>query len=329
MESLQFVWSWQPALYLFLGGMGAGAFVAAGVLTLLDKDSNKKTIAGAMWGATFALIIGLLLLVTELIYPLRGLMLWQSFSNFTSWMTIGAWLLFAAVIIFLITALLKTEKIVNLIAKDKDGLKKTFGSISLILAVVGILLGVGVAVYTGILLMSAPGIPLWNTWLLPLLFTVSAFDTGVAFVILVSVFNAKKEKLTLKSHKFLETSTVILVILEIIVLVVFILLAGKSLDGAAADTAAKSIALLTTGSLAILFWGLLVAIGLVVPLAFAILGLLKLKKESAEDEGKKGIGLGLIGAIGALIGGCTLRFLMLLAGLHADYVGDAIAKLFS
>ena len=34
MIELQSVWGWQPALYLFLGGMGAGAFVVAAVLYL-------------------------------------------------------------------------------------------------------------------------------------------------------------------------------------------------------------------------------------------------------------------------------------------------------
>ena len=33
------------------------------------------------------------------------------------------------------------------------------------------------------------------------------------------------------------------------------------------------------------------------------------------------------GAAGALIGGCTLRFLVLLAGVHADLVADTLAQL--
>ena len=36
---LQTIWSWQPALYLFLGGMGAGAFVMAAVLFLIGAVS--------------------------------------------------------------------------------------------------------------------------------------------------------------------------------------------------------------------------------------------------------------------------------------------------
>ena len=35
----------------------------------------------------------------------------------------------------------------------------------------------------------------------------------------------------------------------------------------------------------------------------------------------------LIGAIGALVGGCALRFLVLAAGIHADVVADTIMKM--
>ena len=38
---LQTIWSWQPALYLFLGGMGAGAFVMAAVLFLIDRTRHR------------------------------------------------------------------------------------------------------------------------------------------------------------------------------------------------------------------------------------------------------------------------------------------------
>ena len=99
MDSLQTIWGWQPALYLFLGGLGAGTFLTAGILFLKDRGRHRRALCLGMWFSVICLCVGLLLLVTELINPLRGLMLWQSFSNFTSWMTYGAWLVFAAVIL--------------------------------------------------------------------------------------------------------------------------------------------------------------------------------------------------------------------------------------
>ncbi|MBA1332922.1 polysulfide reductase, partial [Candidatus Endoriftia persephone str. Guaymas] len=45
--------------------------------------------------------------------------------------------------------------------------------------------GVGVAVYTGLLLQSFPAVALWHNPGVPLLFTVSAFSTAMAFLLLI------------------------------------------------------------------------------------------------------------------------------------------------
>ncbi len=45
----------------------------------------------------------------------------------------------------------------------------------------------------------------------------------------------------------------------------------------------------------------------------------------ATDAGLRAVMVA--GAAGALIGGCTLRFLVLLAGVHADLVADTLAQL--
>lgn len=42
---LQTMWGWQPALYLFLGGMGAGAFIMAAVLFLIDRARHRLIVA--------------------------------------------------------------------------------------------------------------------------------------------------------------------------------------------------------------------------------------------------------------------------------------------
>lgn len=59
---LQTIWSWQPALYLFLGGMGAGAFVMAAVLFLIDRTRHRLIVCVSMWAALASLAVGLLLL---------------------------------------------------------------------------------------------------------------------------------------------------------------------------------------------------------------------------------------------------------------------------
>lgn len=324
MAELQSVWGWQPALYLFLGGMGAGAFIVTAILYFYDRQSSERTIFIASWAATISLVVGLLLLLSELTNPLRGMLLWQSFSNGSSWMTFGAWAVFAAVIVFGLMALLSTKKLVVAIAKKWKKFSKARTKIRNVLAAFGIVLGFVVAVYTGVLLMSAPGVPLWNTLLLPCLFTVSALDTGVALVEIIAVASDRKQTGSQrghKVHKLLKKCVVVLVVAELVVLFVFlsIMLGGSSDNAAIAATSAASANLLMWGALAPCFWGLVVVCGLGLPLAAAIIGLASRAKSSGN--------LAIVGASGALLGGCALRFLILMAGLHVDVVANAVATL--
>lgn len=381
MTELQMVWGWQPALYLFFGGMGAGAAVMATVLFYLDKKSHEKTVCASFWMAAICLALGLVFLLTELTNPLRGLMLWQSFSNFSSWMTIGAWIIFVALIVFVLAALVSTEKLIAVLQKNHRKFADTAVSSRKAFMILGLIFGLGVAIYTGILLMAAPGVPLWNTILLPILFTVSALDTGVALVEIIAVVNVKKEKLTQKAQKTIAYSVIVLVIVELCVLVLFalVMVSGNGLSAGAAQTASVSISLLLTGELAPFFWILVVVCGLVTPLTAAFVGLRQhtgkrieatksvdtqndkflqaedteptkvdktgpidtdecepakeggmsfeeaktevtnTQKPREEQSAKRDAG-SLIGAIGTLIGGCALRFLILMAGLHADYI---------
>lgn len=368
---MQTVWGWQPALYLFLGGMGGGCFLTAAILYLKDAAHNRRTVCASMWAATISLAVGLLLLLAELITPVRGLMMWQSFSHFTSWMTFGAWGAFAAIVVFGLSAIFATEKV-----KVPASARRT-------LAIIGIVLGAFVAVYTGMLLMAPASVPFWNTPLLPLLFTVSAFDTGVALVEVMAAAAARKDPLAADAKRFLERCVVVLVLVEMVVLAAFMVaaLAGSGSDAEGA-TAAASAAMLVEGPLAGWFWALLVAAGLVLPLAVAIAGLAKnsrveavgatsptattatatpapsgaaadgkaaaavassIQLPSQDDTGAEAVAttappsavkstglsrwLPLVGACGALAGGCALRFLVLAAGVHANLVADTIIAL--
>lgn len=312
---LQTIWGWQPALYLFLGGMGAGAFIMAAVLYLIDPEKHRRIVCTSMYLAFASLAVGLILLLSELIAPTRGMMMWQSFSHFTSWMTYGAWGAFLAMIVFIVSALLATKGVGNWLADHWKWFTPENGTkLRRILAWIGIVLGAFVAFYTGMLLMAGGGVPLWNTLLLPLLFTVSAFDTGVALVEVVCVAYGKKDPLAPKARSLMERIAIVLIIIELIVLAIFL---GTMM--AAGSTAAESASMLVSGSLAAPFWVMIVAIGLVFPLIMALVGLFM-----KSGEGRPVM---TAGAIGVLIGGCELRFLILAAGIHADIVVQTVSGL--
>lgn len=87
----------------------------------------------------------------------------------------------------------------------------------------------------------------------------------------------------------------------------------------------RSAEMLAMGVLAPYFWGLVVLCGLALPLAMAVAGLVLHRRGQGV---KRGYGSPMaIGAAGALIGGCTLRFLILAAGIHADVVAETVMSL--
>ena len=358
MAELQLVWNWQPALYLFLGGMGAGAFVMATILFTRDKQTHKKTITMTLWASALSLIIGLILLLTELTFPLRGLILWESFSNLSSWMALGAWIVFVALIVFVVAAILMTDRFYALIGQ-KDKPAEALLMMRNVFVYLGAICGIGVAVYTGILLLAAESIPLWNTPLLPALFTVSALATGAALVEILMLVNAKKDAITGTTRSteasaagvtrataatgatsatateatgttpaFFGRLVLVLVLVELVVAISFIAVmsTGNGLASPAFEAAQQSAALFISGTLAPVFWALYVGCGLIIPLVVAFLALRKPKKNGEPPHSSK---LTLVGALGALVGGCALRFIILLAGLHADYLGDTIMKIIS
>ena len=324
---VQSIWGWQPALYLFLGGMGAGAFVMAAVLYLIDQKRHAKIVCISMGASVVCLGVGLLLLLSELIQPARGLMMWQSFSHFTSWMTYGAWGAFAAIIVFGLSTVLAVGKVQKRFVRSESQAKR-FVLVRKTLAVVGIALGVFVAVYTGMLLMMAPGVPLWNTPLLPCLCAVSGIDTGGALVELVAVLLAKKDSLASRARMLMERIVVGLVVAECVVLGCLLFSMAGGEGSIVAATAAQSAEMLMAGVLAPYFWSLVVACGLVLPLVMATVGLVLHRKGDKKPGAKRHqTSLMAVGAVGAMIGGCALRFLILAAGIHADVVAETVRSL--
>ncbi|RDB57691.1 polysulfide reductase [Paraeggerthella hongkongensis] len=316
MVELQTTWGWLPAIYLFLGGLGAGAYVTVSILRLAKPGSFKRTVTGGVWIAVASLAIGLLALISEVPKPLQAMILFKSFVNGSSWMTIGAWLLMATFMMVGLSALFTTDKIADWLGKLCKPLGRARGTINKVLAIIGIPLALAVAVYTGILLGSAPAIPLWNTWLLPVLFTVSALDTGLAAVSIVAAVLEKDQGIERVQSVF-EKTVVGLVALEAVVLAAFLVTMQQAGGGAAV-----SAGILSEGVLSMQFWVLVVAVGLVGPFAAAVVQIAASKRKSG---GHLPAAIPVGGAACALVGGFTLRFVVLAAGVHAALVSpDAL-----
>jgi polysulfide reductase chain C len=183
--------------YLFLGGLGA-ALVAISIFAhRYARASTPLTLWGVLSGEV-ALAVGSLLLLFHLLDPLhvwRILLPWNVFVNPTAWITWGTQ--------FLIWAMVFGVLYIWPMLWKAQGLRRIpllnwwFGigwvrwsaeiceRFATLLAWLSILMSIAVAVYTGLLLRSFPAVALWHNPVIPLLFTVSALSTGLAYLLLV------------------------------------------------------------------------------------------------------------------------------------------------
>ena len=289
------IWSGIIACYLFLAGLGGGAFITSAFIRWRHPEAMRMRVYGHII-APVTVIIGLLLLMFDatagLYNPLRFALL---LSNFGSVMTWGVVFLGLFVIIAIIVAVL------DLLHKH----------IPVALEIIGSVLGVCVAVYTGCLLGVCKTFPLWNNALLPILFLVSAVSTGMASVLVAAIIRHPEE---FNRVGVLKKFHFCLPIVELVLIasLCFITYQDTSAAGAA------SVAQLLTGAYAVPFWVLLVIVGLVLPTALETRMLFFSSREF--EESRKAHWISFASDAGVLIGGFVLRLLILLAALPITMV---------
>ncbi|WP_270297549.1 NrfD/PsrC family molybdoenzyme membrane anchor subunit [Eggerthella sinensis] len=270
------VWDGFVACYLFLAGLGAGAFVL-GVLTNGAKKPAGRMKKIAFVIALVAVAVGTLVLVFDakagLGNPMRFFLLVMNLSSVMSW---GVIILSAFLIVVFVDLVLLLVK------------KKTPKALD----AVGLVLSVCVAAYTGVLLGDAGvAFPLWNMAVLPILFVVSAASTGFAAVLAVTHLAAPDEAASLP---FLAKTGLVLPVLEL-VLVAVLLAVTASVQGSAAEAAAGSVGALVSGGgfggrfgerrLRRAVLGGFVGIGLVLPFCLELAGRRKAGADEAAGSG--------------------------------------------
>jgi len=171
MEEL--TWGILLAAYLFVGGMAGGAYIIGALADLTGRKTKEWKVLSksGIYVSLFSIIIGLVLLILDLgrfeVAPLSPL---NAYINFpTSIMTVGTWIITAFTVTSLLTAILWFFRGNRYIRK--------------LLEIIGLLLGISTAAYTGILLTFGRGRPFWNTPFLPSTFVVSGMLTGLAMAL--------------------------------------------------------------------------------------------------------------------------------------------------
>lgn len=282
------VFSMLVVSYLFLGGAGAGALV---VLSLLEcANAHRRfgftrgrsrlglTYAGrAMgplsvgepgvpggtsvvrafslpgdlfaraWPVCFVtMAAGVLCLVADLGRPERLLVL--LLSPAPSAMTVGA---YALAISLACAGVFSAMALSDATVPDARAVYA--------LAIPSVLAGLATVAYTGVLLSGLASVLFWQTWLLPVLFSLSSLSCGVALVFFAAAFVEVRQSLAWQLQNVARVDSV-LIVLETLCLGALVVW-GLASDGTFAAAHA-----LVAGDLAWAFWGGLVVPGLAVPL---------------------------------------------------------------
>lgn len=257
------IWTWEVAVYLFLGGVTAGIMFFSAASQLLRKDRELPFTANQLplW-APVVLSIGMTTLFLDLEHKLYVFRFYTTLQP-SSPMSWGSWILILVypISILQITAtfrkgypglmpLLKKIPLLDTIAgKIFDFSEQKIKLIAMIAIPVSIALGI----YTGILLSTFSARPFWNTTILGPLFLVSGLSAAAA-IIIIGARNAAEKHLFAK--------------VDMIIIGVELLLVGLLLIGLTTGSKPQieALELIMGGPFAWAFWGLFVTGGLVLPL---------------------------------------------------------------
>ena len=288
---------WEPPiwLYLFLGGLGGGILFIAWVLSAFVFPGAELS-AALLCPVIVALVciaLGLVFLVVDLGQPPVFYRAYVTKTSIIKWgavlLTIGAF-----------------GSLFWILAYVPWGWIRPLGDLFVPIApgclgAAGVS-GLGIMIYTGVMLSTLKAHSFWATPALPVLFTVSALSTGCAAIMLSVCFwplwiGPTDPDFMFYSlvageaiHELLHLVDMILGIAELIIVLIMIL----SFLGAGNRTAKRAALRWIKGEYAIWFWGGLIACGLVIPFILNMSG-----SPLAST----------VACVLVLIGGCILRML--------------------
>lgn len=222
-------WEWYIVWYFFLGGLAGGAYLIGTLLRLMGDPRDQGVARLAFLVAFPAMAICPILLTLDLGHPTR---FWHMMVNSRTWalnfkywspMSVGVWALtgfglFAT--LSFIEALSREGWVRHPLAGGIAGLMG--GSLGRVFMVIGALLGLFVAGYTGVLL-SVSNQPIWSdTWALGGLFLASGLSVAAATLAILARGRADapttERKLSRVDRYF--------IVLELVLLVAFFVTLG-------------------------------------------------------------------------------------------------------
>jgi formate-dependent nitrite reductase membrane component NrfD len=293
------VWGWEIPVYLFLGGMAAGAMILTSLLMMRSRiDGRSPAARWLAFAAPVLVSVGMGALFLDLSYKVH---VWRFYLAFrwTSPMSWGAWILIVVYPVSLALAVAglgdeQGERVEAFLARFGLGAPvralRSFASRRLpVLSWANLVLGIGLGIYTGVLLSTLGARALWASALLGPLFLASGVSAGAAFLLLF--------RLSDEERHFVVRWDKLAIGLEVAVLLLF--LAGLATSGAAGK---EAVGMLLGGPFTASFWSLVVLAGLAVPFLLETL------------ESRLHLRATAVAPLLVLAGGFALRWIMVAAG---------------
>lgn len=338
--------------YLFLGGAGGGACAVLAVLGLLSPRDEiavlcppssggaamarsnagmrvslvavspviwrfapakeyRRLFAAGHAASLIALFLGAICLVADLARSDRVALLF--ISPTPTLITLGTWLLTATMTLTCVLLFLWGSNV-----SVRFILVRSLQAIALVA-------GLGVTLYTGLLLQGITAVPLWSTPWLPTVFVISAVSCGIALIVLASCLTGAALAFDGVLRRLLNVDAVLLALEAIaMALLVLVSLQGNAPANAAqglvfAATPTDEAAIVSAGTLvygsdAWLFWLGFAVVGLAVPFVL----------ECASRSGfHTGMELACAASCCVLIGGFVMRYCIVAAGIQPMAVSAA------
>ncbi|HYU31024.1 MAG TPA: NrfD/PsrC family molybdoenzyme membrane anchor subunit [Thermoanaerobaculia bacterium] len=286
------VWGWEIPVYLFLGGLVAGLMILTGVFLLRRRQARPRASWSLLSGLGIALLsLGMLALFLDLEHKAY---VWRLYTTFqiTSPMSWGAWILLLVYPALLASFLLRVpaalRRLFPVLQRASGWLRGRPGLVRWV-AMLDVVFGTLLGIYTGILLSSLGARPLWNSALLGPLFLVSGLSSAAAFAHLVSRDHEESTLLVRADNGFLAAELVLFVLFFVGLL-------------SATQVHIQAARLLLGGPFTAVFWVFVVGVGIVLPLA---LQLLAVRRRIAHTA---------LAPVLVIAGGLALRFVLVYAG---------------
>jgi len=295
------IWTWEVAMYLFLGGLTAGVMVFSAAMLLMGKEREAPFASFRLaLLAPIVLSLGMTTLFLDLEHKLHVYRFYTAFE-ITSPMSWGAWILVVIypVSILQIASTLRSGWPIAATLVDVTNPGRHFldwcEQRQRAIAMIAIPFAIALGIYTGILLSAFGARPFWNSGVLGPLFLVSGMSTAAALVALVARQRSEKELFT--------KLDIVLIVAELALVALFIvnLATGSSQHIEALDS-------VIGGSYTFVFWVLFVGVGLLIPLLLELLEISGINRR-----------LAVLAPVLVLVGGYVLRQVMIDAGQESTW----------